>query len=81
VLSNRTNLARETLHIYSDPACTEDPAPIRFVDPGLVTDLPDAPLLLPLRTDVGLVNFEIARSAVLADIGAFLDGLIGTTTR
>jgi hypothetical protein len=46
VVSSRWNLLhREDLHIYDSADYMEDPAPIEFIDAGLVHDMPDAPIL------------------------------------
>ncbi len=77
VLSNRTNLLlRAALHIYSDPLYMEAPAPIRFIDPELVTDDPEATLLVRgAPGDPGSFNFHVDVEAMLAEIGRFTDGL------
>ncbi len=77
VLSNRTNLLlRAALHIYSDPLYMEAPAPIGFIDPGLVTDDPEATLLVSgVPGDPGSFNFHVDVEAMLAEIGRFTDGL------
>ncbi len=77
VLSNRTNLLqREALHIYSAPRYMEDPAPMAFVDPGLVADEPDAARLVDTAPgDAGLHNFRLDLDGVLPAIGRFVDGI------
>ncbi len=77
VLSNRTNLLhRDALHIYDVPRYMEDPTPVTFVDPGLVTDAPDAARLVEgAPGDPGLDNFRLDLDGVLAAIGRFVDKL------
>ncbi len=78
VLSNRTNLlARDALHIYSAPRFMEDPMPVTFVDPGLVTDEPEAARLVDTAPgDPGLHNFRLDLDGVLPAIGRFVDGIV-----
>ena len=78
VLSNRTNLlGREALHIYSAPRYMEDPTPVVFVDPELVTDEPDAVRLVDTAPgDAGLHNFRLDLDGVLPAIGRFIDGIV-----
>ena len=77
VLSNRTNLLhRDALRIYDDARYMEDPTPVTFVDPGLVTDMPGAPRLVEgAPGDAALDNFRVDLDGVLAEIGRFVDGL------
>ncbi len=78
VLSNRTNLLqRDALHIYSAPRTMEDPAPLAFVDPGLVTDEPDAVRLVDTAPgDPGLHNFRLDLDRLLPAVGRFVDGIV-----
>ncbi len=78
VLSNRTNLLhRDALHIYSAPRFMEDPTPLVFVDPGLVTDEPDAVRLVDTAPgDPGLYNFRLDLDGLLPAIGRFVDGIV-----
>ncbi len=78
VLSNRTNLLhRDALHIYSAPRYMEDPTPLAFVDPGLVTDEPEAARLVDTAPgDPGLHNFRLDLDGLLPAIGRFVDGIV-----
>ncbi len=77
VLSNRTNLLhRDALRIYDAPRYMEDPTPLAFVDPELVTDMPDSLRLVEgTPGDPALDNFRVDLDGVLAAIGRFVDGL------
>ncbi len=77
VLSNRTNLLhREALRIYDAPRYMEDPTPVAFVDPELVTDVPGALRLVEgAPGDPALDNFRLHLDGALAAIGRFVDGL------
>ncbi len=78
VLSNRTNLlGRDALHIYSAPRSMEDPTPLTFVDPGLVTDEPEAVRLVDTAPgDPGLHNFRLDLDGLLPAIDRFVDGIV-----
>ena len=77
VLSNRTNLLhREALHIYDAPRYMEDPTPVTFVDPELVTDMPEAMRLVEgAPGDRALDNFRLDLDGVLPAIGRFVDAI------
>jgi len=75
VLSGRTNLlSRGDLHIYDDPRYMQDPTPLLFPDPALVTDEPDATQLVPVSPgNWGLYNFSLDEARLLPEIGSFID--------
>ena len=55
----------------------ETPAPIEFVDPALVTDLPDSPPLVPVGLgQPSFFNFRLDEDAVLSAIGRFVETLL-----
>jgi len=75
VITSKWNLQNRTdLHIYSAAEITEDPTSIEFVDPALVTDHPDAPLLIPVGGDhnPSNMNFEIDEPLVFQAITSMI---------
>ncbi len=75
VISGHANLtSRGDLHIYDNPSYMQDPSPLIFPEPDLVTDVPDAPQLVPVQPgNWGLYNFSIDEARMLPEIGAFID--------
>ncbi len=78
VISSRHNLLhRGDIDIYHSPRYMETPAPIEFVDPALVTDLPDSPPLVPVGLgQPSFFNFRLDEDAVLSAIGRFVETLL-----
>lgn len=75
VLTSRANLLqRGDLHIYDDPAYMQDPSPLVFPDPDLITDEPEAAQLVPVAPgDWALFNFRVDQARLLPEIGMFID--------
>lgn len=75
VLTGQANLLRRgDLHIYDDPAYMQDPSPLIFPDPELITDDPDAVQLVPVAPGAwALFNFHVDRARLLPEIGAFIE--------
>ena len=78
ILSGRMNLLhRGDLHIYDSPRYVERPSPVRFANPDLVTDHPDAPQLVPVAPgNWALYNFDVDRAGILAEIGETIDAVL-----
>ena len=75
VISGHANLtSRGDLHIYDNPSYMQDPSPLIFPEPDLVTDIPDATQLVPVEPgNWGLYNFSIDEARMLPEIAAFID--------
>ncbi len=70
-------LHRGDLHIYDSPRHVERPSPVRFANPDLVTDHPNAPQLVPVAPgNWALYNFDVDRAGVLAEIGEMIDAVL-----
>jgi len=69
VISSRVNLLhRIDLHIYDDPRNMEAPTELRFINAGLVTDRPEAPLLVNVAPgNATFFNFDLDEPAVLTE--------------
>lgn len=80
VLTGRTNLLhRGDLHIYDDPKYMQDPSPLLFADPELVTDVPDAVQLVPVAPGAwALFNFQLDTPRILEDIDSFIRSAVET---
>ncbi len=75
VLTGHTNLLhRGDLHIYDDPKYMQDPSPLIFANPELVTDIPDAVQLVPVAPGAwALFNFQLDTPRIITDIDGFID--------
>ena len=50
---------------------------MRFANPDLVTDHPDAPQLVPVAPgNWALYNFDVDRAGILAEIGETIDAVL-----
>lgn len=75
VMTSNWNLHNRTdLHIYNTPEITEDPVPLEFIDPAIVTDRADAPLIVQLGAGLNpsIMNFDVNEPAVFQTIVALL---------
>ena len=75
VITSQWNLQNlGDLHIYDDPQCQEDPAPIEFIDQNAVFDRPDAPLLVRLGTGhiPKIMNFDVDEQVAFAAVAKLL---------
>lgn len=75
VITSQYNLQNlGDLHIYDDPRCQEDPAPIDFIDPSAVFDRPDAPLLVQLGSGhiPKIMNFDVDEQVAFGVVAELL---------
>ena len=75
VVSSRHNLLRRMdLHIYDAPLYMDTPSPLEFVDPDLVTDRPDAALLVNVAPgNDSFFNFELDQERLFPRIEAMIE--------
>lgn len=78
VISNRHRLLEpsDELHLYDSPAYIEEPAPIWFIGPEAVEDVPDAELLVPDRR--GRANFRVDMAAIREQVHEIVQVTAGT---
>ena len=74
-ISSRTNLIhRRDLHIYNSDRFMEAPTLLRFPDPDLVMDRPEAPLLINVVPgDPSFFNFEIEEAKLFPQIAEMIE--------
>jgi len=75
VITSQWNLQNlGDLHIYDDPQCQEDPAPIEFIDQNAVFDRPDAPLLVRLGPghNPKIMNFDVDEQVAFTAVAKLL---------
>ncbi len=79
VLTSRHNLGhRADLHIYDASSFTESPTPLCFIPPELVTDRPEAPLLVDVAPgQQSFFNFEVDEAALFPQIAALIRRSMG----
>lgn len=66
IITSQWNLAhRSDLRIYDDPSFLENPTPLYWVDPTLVTDHPEASRMVSAGTHPQWSNFSIQEDAVM----------------
>ncbi len=75
VITSQWNLQNlGDLHIYDDPRCQEDPAPIEFIDQSAVFDRPEAPLLVQLGSGhiPKIMNFDVDEQVAFGVVAELL---------
>ena len=66
IITSRWNLAhRSDLRIYDDPSFLENPTPVYWIDPALVTDHPEVSRMVSAGTHPQWSNFSIQEDAVI----------------
>jgi hypothetical protein len=78
IVTSRDNLLRRgDLHIYDAERFMEAPTPLRFIDPGLVTDEPDAPLLVNVAPgNASFFNFRVDEARLFPQIGEMIEQVL-----
>ncbi len=73
VSSHHNLLHRSDLHIYDAPLYMDTPSPLEFVDPALVTDQPDAALLVDVAPgQASFANYRVDESELFPQIGRMI---------
>ncbi len=78
IITNHWNLSNlGDLHLYDSHTAMEAPTPVRFIEPHLVEDLPDSPLMVPLGPDFipSICNFRIDERGAMATVHTVLGDL------
>ncbi len=75
VVTSRSNLMRRAdLHIYDAPRYMETPTRLRFIDPELVEDQPEAPLLVDVAPgQASFFNFRLDEGRLFAQVGEMIE--------
>ncbi len=80
VISSRSNLMhRADLHIYDAPRFMEAPTLLRFIEPDLVEDQPEAPLLVNVAPgQASFFNFRLDQGRLFAQVGEMIEHSLAT---
>ncbi len=75
VVTSRSNLMRRAdLHIYDSQHFMEVPTPLRFIEPDLVEDQPEAPLLVNVAPgQASFFNFRLDEQRLFPQVGEMIE--------